>query len=822
MSQSEIRQTHCFSFDSAKKANRVCHQTQLKFTPEPGVIFVDGQSIYIDKSANEFEKIRRYLEEVVSNPNFQPAKRASFKKTLLASAVVASSALIPPFSALANPNDFVGEWNTNYGTLQITPHPNNDQLLVGSYGTRRGVYRRIVGSVSGNVFSGMWFRSASNDLNDLSPLERETHGLFVFVLDNNAGFQGRWVYRDVTSDDTSTFSTGGEWNGSRTGVPESNNFDTDSPLNVSFSTNYGDVQLTRQNGLAVYQGLYRYGQLQLLKVGEHYGGLWFHNNTSRYGSLSLASSAHAHFGGRWDDILGGNRGGQWDFNHITPTMPLTSHSPYADLMDHAIWLKGEAHTHVANYTWNTTGRAPDTAGRGGRLANGELMQVLHEQHFAFAGLTGHECFPESNSDNGTYSGYSNRTAMPIGNSEIPNNFTPFAVCENQVAGTRPNWSQAQAPSNRNLQNWREVSFGNCHRIFLNTEQDAGFILGHPDYYSTEVSNANLEEAVSGGQRVLGVEVYNRYGEDRFEGDIEGLGSRVRNPYGFEFWDRTLNNNQYDYPIWAFAGDDSFLHMHNDPNIPLSVKYRNNKGMLLAALPNNFYDMTLPDRQQSVINTLCTGRFYASAGHAIRFSNIYYDTANHTLNVTSEREVDWYVYSNDQMLRLGTTADGTTVIDDAATSFTQTSFSAQIQTQQTGYTRLEARISHQTAVLNERTPVTHLNVPCYLIEVEGDVSHLATEGELLFIMSASDGAIVGPPGAIVDSVYSSDMNQTRIYVLRADRGRTDGRINPNRFEDQIHSGMSVKMVQRAWLQPAWANPSDAFNEVVQTLNTIRSI
>ncbi|PAJ74559.1 hypothetical protein CJF42_09560 [Pseudoalteromonas sp. NBT06-2] len=805
MSNKEATRHYSFTFNTLDEANQVCNKIQHIFKPDNGTIFVDGLSLYILKENSLSHQIHKHVSELKRNPDFKIEKRIALKKTLFTSAILASTAIIPSFPVFANTELFIGEWQTTYGTLRISRFSEDTDLLVGIYGDNDN--NRIIGSVQNNVFSGMWYRSETDTLDGLNEFDDETSGLFIFVIGSERQFDGGWV-RHGREDEASTLSEGDYWNGVRTGVPHTNVTDTVTPVSILFNSTYGDIDLQRQGNFPGYVGTYDNGDVILIKLGLTLGGLWLHN-TGRFGSLALANTTEGtNLIGRWDYIQGAMRGGEWRFEPRDEILE-TSYSPYASVAANAQWLKGEGHTHAINYT----GTNRDTGSTGGKLDHSQLMSVLNEQGHAFVGLTGHECYPGEH----RIPGY--RNSPEIDSNDIPDGFTPFKVLENQVRATEPNWPENNPHSAR----WAPITNGDVHRIYLDTDRDVGFIMGHPDYYPGIVVNGQVDQATSRGQRMLGVEVYNRYGDDRCPADIESLGSKGANPYGFEFWDNQLSSDSRDYPIWAFAGDDSFLHKHGRQTSETSlstaldaapaVKYRNDKGFLITALPDDFNEQDLENRQNEVTNSLTSGKFYASGGKNIRFSNIYYDTNNHTLSVTAERPVNWYVYCNNQQLRLGINNEsGHTSIDYSAGSFTQSTTSADIITQPRGYTRLEARISEQVTISNRLSVTTsYRGISCLPVVVSGDVSDLATEGEFLYFVNERH-----QPAVIVQSEFSEANNETTIYILNDGGGQTDSRMNPNRYLNYLTVGDTMKFVQRAWLQPAWANPSDDFNSVVEQL------
>jgi hypothetical protein len=788
-------QFHSFTFETTANAKSALDEIQRIFAPEDNIVSLDNATLYVFKKHHLSDRIHTHVKELMSDSGFSIEKRNTLKKVGFASTVLASISLFPSFPVLANTTLFIGHWETTYGRLSLFEHPDNANLLVGIYGHRGGnISHRIVGSVQDNVFSGMWYRSNSDDITNLTALENQNSGLVIFAIEDGV-LNGSWLYHHL-SGEASTLSGGSYWNGVRNGQPHREVVNTETSPIIRFDTTYGEINLTRQGDSSGYIGSYDNGDVMLIQLGSIFGGIWLHNS-NRFGSLALSGIGGApnRMSGRWDYIQGAMRGGAWDFDRVDIGEVTRSYSPYASVDSGSQWLKGEVHTHVINFS----GTSQDGAGGGGRVNHRELMDILNSQGLAFAGLTGHECFP------GEHENLSGRNSPAINTSDIPENFTPLRVLENQVSGVEPNWEM----NHPNSAQWNAAT-GSMHRIYLDTAIDKGFIVCHPDYYRNIVTMEETLTATAGGQRMLGVEVYNRYGEDRCGQDIESLGSKLVNPFGFEFWDNALSSGQFDYPIWAFSGDDSFLHMHNNSNLPPAVKYRNNKGRVIAALPFDFDQRALEDRQNLVEDRLSSGQFYAVAGN-ISFNSIDYNNNDHTLRVIADNAVDWYVYHNGEQLGLATNNVGEAFIDRSQSALSVNAIAAEIVTQPGGYTRLEARISQLMTISSIESDRNFNSVWCRPLVVPGDLSSLATAGELLHFTSSNT-----TPAIIVGSEYLN--GETTIYILANGEGQTDGRINPTYYLNTLSPNITMKIVQRAWLQPAWANPSDNFTNVVTELSS----
>ena len=79
MNTNESDQNYSFSFSCSKEANRICYEAQKLFSPELGVIFVDGVYLYIKKDHNLSKAIHAYINELLTNPKFQPTKRKALQ-----------------------------------------------------------------------------------------------------------------------------------------------------------------------------------------------------------------------------------------------------------------------------------------------------------------------------------------------------------------------------------------------------------------------------------------------------------------------------------------------------------------------------------------------------------------------------------------------------------------------------------------------------------------------------------------------------------------------------------------------------------------------
>lgn len=528
----------------------------------------------------------------------------------------------------------------------------------------------------------------------------------------------------------------------------------------------------------------------------------------------------------------------------TQAKNLTTYSPYNSIKTNAQWLKGDIHSHVDNFIGNEH-YGGGSSYLGGRVTNGELMSILSKQGLSFGGLTGHECFlGEHNDPDGI-----NAPALII--SEVPDNFTPITLLENQNQDERPNWPSGHAYDEL----WQSIDYdyGHIHRLYPDSPIDKGFIIGHPDYYGDTETLQQIEEACKPidtaqpqqRQRVLGVETYNRFADDRCTDDIEALGSKEANPFGFEVWDLLLHAPQHDYPIWAFASDCSFLHAHNldDTNsdwgepttlgLPPAVTYRNNKGLITLALSEDFNHLSLTERQNQIRDNISAGQFYAACGH-FTFTKIDYDDQTHTLTVSSDSNVDWVVYHNREQLPLNLNQLGECYVDKNQNTMSVTSQHAKIETQIGGYTRLEARISREMVITNIEadcfydTGFDDIPVWSRPLLVTGDLTQMATPGELLHFVSKTNAVgeindnIDVIPAILLGSELTST-GDTLLYVFNdLNQGHyTDPDLDTQHYLTELDTGSSdlitMKIVQRAWLQPAWSNPSEAFLDVVDHLN-----
>lgn len=526
----------------------------------------------------------------------------------------------------------------------------------------------------------------------------------------------------------------------------------------------------------------------------------------------------------------------------TQTENLTSYSPYSSTENNAQWLKGDIHSHVDNFIGNERYGGGNTY-LGGRVTNGELMSILSKQGLSFGGLTGHECFlGEHNDPDGI-----NAPELII--SEVPDNFTPITLLENQNQDERPNWPSGHAYDEL----WQSIDYdyGHIHRLYPDSPVDKGFIIGHPDYYGDTETLQQIEEACKpkdnnqSRQRVLGVETYNRFADDRCTTDIETLGSKEANPFGFEVWDLLLHAPQHDYPIWAFASDCSFLHAHNiddtnsdwgeptTPGLPPALTYRNNKGLITLALSEDFNRLSLTERQTQIRDNISAGKFYATCGH-FTFSQIDYNDQTHTLTVSSDSDVDWVVYHNREQLTLSRNSFGECVIDPNNTETSITGQYAKIETQVGGYTRLEARITAEMTIVSIENDCFYdagfdqTQVWSRPLLVTGDRTHIATAGELLHFVSktSTTGEINEDINVIPAIILGSELNDdgnTLIYVFNdLNQGHyTDSDLDTQYYLSELEAdstdSITMKIVQRAWLQPAWSNPSEAFMQAVAHLN-----
>ncbi|WP_299002213.1 hypothetical protein [uncultured Shewanella sp.] len=523
---------------------------------------------------------------------------------------------------------------------------------------------------------------------------------------------------------------------------------------------------------------------------------------------------------------------------------LSTYSPYSNIESNTQWLKGDIHSHVDNFIGNER-YGGGSSYLGGRVTNGELMSILSKQGLSFGGLTGHECFlGEHNDPDGI-----NAPALIM--SDIPDNFTPITLLENQNQNERPNWPSDHAYDEL----WQSIDYdyGHIHRLYPDSPIDKGFIIGHPDYYGDTETLQQIEEACKPidtaqpeqRQRVLGVETYNRFADDRCTTDIEALGSKEANPFGFEVWDLLLNAPQHDYPIWAFASDCSFLHAHNldDTNsdwgepttlgLPPAVTYRNNKGLITLALSEDFNHLSLIERQAQIRDNISAGKFYATCGH-FAFTQIRYDDQTHTLTVSSDTDVEWVVYHNREQIPLALNSQGQCYIKKNQDTMSITCQHANIETQIGGYTRLEARVTREMVI-------SSIEADCFYdtgfddspvwsrpLMITGDLTQIATPGELLHFVSKTSqtGEVndnIGVIPAIILGSERTSTGDTLIYVFNdLNQGHyTDPDLNTQHYLCELDTNstdlITMKIVQRAWLQPAWSNPSKAFMQAAAHLN-----
>ena len=256
----------------------------------------------------------------------------------------------------------------------------------------------------------------------------------------------------------------------------------------------------------------------------------------------------------------------------------SSYSPYEHINRRNNWIKGELHSHILNYSGNNQ----DAPGFGGQVSHSRLMQILSQLGYSFGGLCGHECMP------GPVKNIQGRHSPDISLNDIPLGFTPIKIIENQVTNKEPNWPSDDYDF---ASNWTNVQ-GNLHRLYLDSSQDS-FVVAHPNYYDTANTVSDILSATIAGQSIKAIEVYNRYGEDRYYPDVDDMCLANRgssDPFAADIWDKLLTSNTKDlnYPIWCMAGGCGFLHQHGDSKVPDFIRYRLGKGHIVAALPDSFF------------------------------------------------------------------------------------------------------------------------------------------------------------------------------------------------------------------------------------------
>lgn len=485
--------------------------------------------------------------EEESNPQLQtrdnrldlPMSRRKFVQNVsigFAASVTASK--LTPFHAAAQTstpvtNGFVGEWKTTYDTMTLRQDSN--KLIKGRYQDGK----RVVGVVRGKILAGYWYRedidTPPDFTSDKLAKNKRDWGPFLFIL-NDGSFAGYWAYAD--------FSEGKAWNG----VLSNSNQEPPNGVQVATSISHSVVYNSSEGrslklfwtgveSTHSFVGTSDLGSVLLIQLGEHIGGVWLYpNNTNGVVAFEHSDAGHS---GRWSEVKDTGRSGDWNLPSATLT---TAVSPYAyDASGNGFkrtalatattkvgrkWVKGDLHSHVKNYT----GTIEDRPGTGGRADHAEVMKGLKNKGYSFTGLTGHECMP------GVPSNSAGRNSPDI-SGVIPNGFTVLKTLENQVVATSPNWLTSTG-SYALRDHWRATT-GNLHRLYVNGGTDS-FWACHPNYYDGAPNTiGQIKQAMAGGQKVRGVEVYNRYGEDRCLADVESPSPKAADPFGANFWDQLL-------------------------------------------------------------------------------------------------------------------------------------------------------------------------------------------------------------------------------------------------------------------------------------------
>ncbi len=207
---------------------------------------------------------------------------------------------------------------------------------------------------------------------------------------------------------------------------------------------------------------------------------------------------------------------------------------------------------------------------------------------------------------------------------------------------------------------------------------------------------------------------------------------------------------------------------------------------------------------SIINAVDRGQYYAVAGH-ISFTSVkYFDGA---LHVNSDKVLRWYVYNNSQLIPLAV-KHTQCYVDGEGYQHGVFAKSAIIATQPLGYTRVEVHATKETRLIAiERDgfiSVSGHNVFARSVIVVGDLTDLAIIGELIHFTE-------GTPNTILKSEKISEGVHTRIWLFNDSQhsGTTDSHLYTAGALNRLEVGQKLKIVQRAWLQPAWAMPDDDF-------------
>ncbi|MEM7308368.1 MAG: hypothetical protein AAF682_16935 [Planctomycetota bacterium] len=663
-----------------------------------------------------------------------------------------------------------GTWTTNYGSLVLTWEAAS-QTVRGTYGTGTEPTGTVVGVRSGNTVAGRWEHTDD---------PASSWGAFVFVLHDDR-FEGRWAYATRAAES----ERHGEWYGARgDSLPTrpAGGGDATELDGRWEDPDYGDLYFVSNPEAGTSFGVYPAGGLTLVFWEDSIGGIWGREaGSDRYGACAFERHAQA-LQGRWIDLAGGTANGPWNAARAVGAPELDS--PYRGLAQGGSWVKGTLHNHGQQFT-NAGSQFPSAGGalshsNDGTAAVPELLQMLRDHGYGFAGIATHEVLPGTRT-----SGSNARWAKPLGTA--PNGMTLLGVIENQVQGTKPSWSrpwddaqeQQQVTDPPVADEWSPIPRAGTeqvHRLYV--EQRRGFWWCHPGYYAGAPDVAGVRGAVNAGERLFGLEVYNRYGHDRNRAMV----------YADSAWDELLGEDGADGQprrVWGTADDCGFLHDQarvtraNPPG-----RYGFDRGTLRAWLGQD------PTPTQ-VIGAVEAGRFYSSSGILLRRVAALGDT----LVVEATEPVHWTVKTgpnagdvvplNASLCPGGGQIATNTPVDAPAAGASQTL--ALRVSPGTRYVRVECRVVHSLTVGDRSDTWT------FDVREPGDHTAYIPPGQVL------EFAGLTYPYIVDRASYDESSQRTSVRVIDGTAAnRTDARVNTS----GPTTGAGFTIDRRAWLQPAW--------------------